>query len=280
MNGVIAQLVALTAHGNLFLSDSSARQLRLADNSTFQFVSEIDFARPRAFLGFRGPLVVVARTPEVWYDALRDQGVTRLFLSRTIVSAPERLDPRYGTAFIGDEKPAIVANRRGATSDMWMPEWRVVRPDAPDQRIWGVRYTATAGPPPFPEIGRDHLDWATESLAIALAKVIPFAAGHGANTWVPWFERAERLLTGTESEPPYHPDLLPELGYSSKARRLLNGCVGAWVFGGMGSWNDSQPDDLADMAVYEALTRSLFDAVLNGLVAAVNAFEAPRSVAG
>jgi hypothetical protein len=280
MNGVIAQLVALTAHGNLFLSGSSDRQYRLADNSTFQFVSEVDFARPRAFLGLRGPLVVVARTPEAWYDTLRDQGVTRLFLSRTIASAHEKTDPRFGTAFIGDETPAIVANRRGARSDMWMPEWRVVRPDAPDQHIWAVRYTATEGPPPFPEIGRDHLDWAADSLASALVQVIPFAAGHGASTWVPWFERAERLLSGTESEPPYHPDLLPELGYSGQARRLLNGCVCAWVFGGMGSWNDNQPDDSANLPMYEALTRTLFNAVLNGLVAAVNAFEAPRSVAG
>lgn len=278
MNGVVAQLIALTGHGNLCLSASNAASTPLSSNSTFQFVNEVKFVRLGPLLG-RLRQRVVAETPEAWYETLRDQGVTRLFLSRTIASAISIRDLGFRTVLIGDEKPVIVANRRGATSDLWVADWRVSSLHASDRRIWSVRYTAESGPPPFPEIGRDNLAWASELLATRLAETILFAAGHGLGTWVPRFERAERLLSGAESEPPSHPDLLPQLGYSASAQQLLNACVGAWVFGGMGSWNDNQPDDSAGVPTYHELTKSLFDAVMNGLIAAVNAFETPRTVA-
>ncbi len=47
--------------------------------------------------------------------------------------------------------------------------------------------------------------------------------------------------------------------------------VAAFVFGGMGSWNDTGFADREMQARYERVTRQLYIAVMDGLVTAVNA---------
>jgi hypothetical protein len=44
----------------------------------------------------------------------------------------------------------------------------------------------------------------------------------------------------------------------------------AWVFGGMGSWNDLGFPDAADNDRYRAVTAGLYDAVLGAIAAAAN----------
>src|SRR5258708_16386767 len=70
---------------------------------------------------------------------------------------------------------------------------------------------------------------------------------------------------------PYHPDVLPADGYSLSARQLMAASVAAFVFGGMGSWNDTGFADREMQARYERVTRQLYIAVMDGLVTAVNA---------
>ena len=46
--------------------------------------------------------------------------------------------------------------------------------------------------------------------------------------------------------------------------------VKAWVFGGMGSWNDVYFDDREARTEYEAISRHLYSALLTALLASVN----------
>jgi hypothetical protein len=46
--------------------------------------------------------------------------------------------------------------------------------------------------------------------------------------------------------------------------------VGAFVFGGMGSWNDCGFDDRKLQAQYEQVTKKLYVAVMDALVSGVN----------
>ena len=55
---------------------------------------------------------------------------------------------------------------------------------------------------------------------------------------------------------------------SLEARQLLATASHAWVFGGMGSWNDVA---LTDDERYKPVTAELFEAVLEAVVAATNA---------
>jgi hypothetical protein len=48
--------------------------------------------------------------------------------------------------------------------------------------------------------------------------------------------------------------------------------MSGWVFGGMGSWNDTGPGDSAMYFRYEELTQSLYDAIMDALAVAANAY--------
>ena len=84
-------------------------------------------------------------------------------------------------------------------------------------------------------------------------------------TWPAWFERA----LADDAEVPYYRDLLPA-GYTSEARLLAAMAVKAWVFGGMGSWNDVYFGDQEAAAEYAAISRNLYSTLLRALVASVN----------
>lgn len=85
------------------------------------------------------------------------------------------------------------------------------------------------------------------------------------DTWAAWFERA--LAVGDDI--PYYPDMLP-LGYTYEARHLAALAAQAWVFGGMGSWNDMTFENESATAEYGAVSRDLYNAILVGLVASVD----------
>ncbi len=90
--------------------------------------------------------------------------------------------------------------------------------------------------------------------------------------WSEWFRAALQRASASRAVFDYYPDVLPLTGYTEPARRLLSACEKAWVFGGMGSWNDVGFETPELEARYRSLTPELFSAVLFGVAAAVNSF--------
>ncbi len=156
-----------------------------------------------------------------------------------------------------------LASTGGRNGEIWHATWTVGDRAAPDRRIWSVRYEAAHVDDLTPQ--RPDLLSARRHLKQALQTAQDFATRQQMETWPAWFETA---LAG-DPEIPYHPDLLPE-GYTSEARQLAAMAVKAWVFGGMGSWNDVYFDDPEARAEYAAISRNLYSALLRALVASVN----------
>lgn len=99
------------------------------------------------------------------------------------------------------------------------------------------------------------------------------AAREGRDTfWLSAFADALQLLNSSKPEVPYHPDMLPDLGYSLLARQVIASAVRAYVFGGMGSWNN-EPSVAGAAGEGSAVGRALFIAVLTGLLVAANSFQ-------
>jgi hypothetical protein len=67
----------------------------------------------------------------------------------------------------------------------------------------------------------------------------------------------------------YFRDLFPSNWPDHDSRLLADMVQAAWVFGGMGSWNDLWPPD-GTQEEYEHLTTELFGAVMLALVAAAS----------
>jgi hypothetical protein len=61
------------------------------------------------------------------------------------------------------------------------------------------------------------------------------------------------------------------------ARQLVAAATRAWVFGGMGSWNDVWFANPALVQRYKALTPALFEAVLSAIVDGANAGVVPSA---
>jgi hypothetical protein len=158
----------------------------------------------------------------------------------------------------------IVATLPGG-AEGWRAVWTVTDQTAPDHRIWSVVYSrAENGPEPV----EPAVEPARAELEQALSLAVAFCARHD-TTFGHAFDSALALLHVERPET----DLLPAVGYRPEARRLLVSADQAWVFGGMGSWNDLSFDDKAVQAEYEELSRRLFAAVLGGIVTATNSFD-------
>lgn len=261
MNGELAQCCALAAHGSAWLAGPDAGPPpELADgNSTFRSV------RAATFAGAPGV--------GAWLGELAADGVDRIWLAVRPAEPVDdgRLEPHRRAAF-GAGLPAGLLTTGATGSQLWRATWSVGDQGARDRRSWDVAYHPVAVGPDLPRIA-SSVDHAAAVLDGVLERAIGFSRAHGLDPWPEHFAAARKLRYSKDFTAPYHQDLFPANGYDVSCRRLGAMVQAAWVFGGMGSWNDlSLAFDDADVeAEYEELSRTLFSAVMRAAVAAVNA---------
>ena len=70
----------------------------------------------------------------------------------------------------------------------------------------------------------------------------------------------------------YHQDLIVVKNYSLAAQQLLFGGSTAWVFGGMGWWNDMGFEDKAINEKYKQISDELYGLLLKSIISATNSF--------
>ncbi|MGH7269906.1 MAG: hypothetical protein ACREJ3_05695 [Polyangiaceae bacterium] len=258
MNAELAEVICLTSHGSLWLSSTDPDPPALErSNSTLQFVNSVNF-----HVAKNGHLSRDERQTSVadWLRSRRRAGVEGLSL--IISNAPSTGDQPALAAFANAGQWGLAAHSKKRT-EFWRPRWAVTNRDAPDRRIWTVNYEGKRVAPTAHQ--RVDLDEASQTLRDQLAATATFAEDEGLDTWTNWFRNA---LNGAD-EIPYHSDMLPS-DYTSAERRVVAMAAQAWVFGGMGSWNDLGFREPDRQRRYKDLTRALYDAVLRAFVAGVN----------
>lgn len=265
MNGELAQLISLATYGSVWLATDGSEDPPLLDrdNSTFQFVGSVAFR-------FGGP--APGRKPEAhdvagWLRQLRDRQIARLWLllpePRAVAGpGPAVTDQHMLAGFANAGRQSMLAVG-GRQPEEWRGAWSVGAPHAPDRRIWSVRYEgayADAVPPHGASLAE-----AGERLAEALGAARSFAVRHGLPEWADWFGRA----LASDGNIPFHADMLPP-GWPEGHRQLGATAAQAWVFGGMGSWNDLAFADPGVEAEYGEMSRCLYAAVLAAFAVSVN----------
>ncbi len=265
MNGEIAQAVALVCHGNALL-----RGLQVPEfwpvNSTAKFCEQIDFAtikpphdNPRE--------VVVSATPDAWLGRLKASGMVGLRLRHDSGQAGHARWQDAG-ALGGTGRWTIETLDADGFTWEWVARWRVGNPQAPDRRIWLVRYGAVSRNPTVPASGT--LAEEEPALGAALEKILEFASAHAeCRGFVGNFQRALAALRPGGPRAGYHQDLAPYGVISERAAATLDACQSAWVFGAMGSWNDLGFERDIE-AVYEAATERLFATLIRSIVRAAS----------
>src|SRR2546430_1039332 len=111
---------------------------------------------------------------------------------------------------------------------------------------------------------------AKDELEVAVRRAEGFSSEVQEDWFSEQFRKALTLLQSDQPVPPYHPDMLPEKGYTIDARRLLAAAAASWVFGGMGSFNDLGFRERGINREYHQVADRLFSAVLDAILSAVN----------
>ncbi len=88
--------------------------------------------------------------------------------------------------------------------------------------------------------------------------------------WEKWFGKAIELLHNLSPVLPYYADLLPSTFRYVKVRQLLAGALQAWVFGGLGSWNDLYITNPSLEKEYQRISKILYEAVIQSIGAVTN----------
>jgi len=164
----------------------------------------------------------------------------------------------------------LIESLQAKLSDLWEARWLVGNRDDPDRKIWDVAYG---------RVGKDrtHLPFQTKRLAmiqldleIVLGKIEAFAIHKNLENFANAFRQARNILTlESPLAKTYHSDLAPTSDIPLEAKQLLGAAQVAWVFGGMGSWNDLGFDG-QDQDEYNQLSDDLFSLLQLAVCSAVN----------
>jgi hypothetical protein len=263
----IAQAAALTIFGNDVLRGGSSEDF-WPGSTVFSFCRSVTFATlggPTDKVGERP----FAEHPLQWIAKLQVEGAVGCRLQH-ITKNNSQISDRMSAAFVGSGGRWLIEAVRPARSDLWEARWEVVDRNAPDKKIWGVKYYRVAEDRPKGATARYELSTLRGELDSMLSKLEAFANRQALPSFAAAFSRGIELL---HVEAPlasvYHSDLARHASISLDAQRLLGAAQAAWVFGGMGSWND-QGFAGQDQAEYEALSDRLFALLNLAIVAAVN----------
>jgi len=264
VNGELAALIAVVLHGNAWLANPTSEPPSLErENSTYRYVQSLTFVEPKQ--GFFRRERRYMGTAE-WLAALRSEGVKTLALFNPTQSTGELSAP-IATSFANGVPRGVVTDSRAQT--LWSSNWQTDGSDHPDGEIWRVTMTSY-GIAPVPAMRPRPPAEAHASLHESVEAARTFAKANNLNGWVDWFGKALAVSESSNPEVPYNPDIVPAGWLSLEQRQLLAFAVQAWVFGGMGSWNDIWLEDESQGDRYRAVTEQLYESLIAALVAVTN----------
>lgn len=262
MNVELAQTIALIAYGNEYLSSPRGKSSELfSSHSTFQYVSNISFRKGKELDDTVGKPEILANNIRGWFSHLETDGIKYLQLDLLNL---QHLPPPYATSLFTAGGAWVIQTDQGKC---WQSNWSFVCPGSQQARLWKVEYWERNNTPvvrDFPDIETAYRD-----LENALLDAQDFSERRKFG-WEKWFRKALQLLHDPTPVLPFYTDLLPSTVRTIKVRQLLAGTLQAWVFGGLGSWNDMYITDSSLEKEYQQISKSLYGAVIQSVGSVTN----------
>ncbi|HUN84784.1 MAG TPA: hypothetical protein VMU48_10410 [Terracidiphilus sp.] len=255
MQTPLAQMAAVTCHGNAAVRGMQTPQF-FPGNSTCQFCESITFLVSGKPAGGESQSAVFADTPDAWIRDLRRRSLVGFRLRQQPQDRPGFSD-RNSSGFVGGGRLWMIeAVREGKVSEFWLNKWEVGNRDAPDRRIWRVTY-GLYQVVPTPGFALRPLGAIIDDFRSALKEIRAFAEAHECGNFTRFFDDALRAFDDPQADLGYHKDLFPQGSLGDNAAAVLKAAQCAWVFGGMGSWNDMSFRDETQKE-YERVSDALF----------------------
>lgn len=268
MQGHIEQAVELVLRGNAFLQGRPVGSIR-SEALTFSICKSVTFVTlvKKLWSTEQAPY---APDPMRWMERLRAEGTQGLRLHRLTGDHPLCSD-RMTVGFAGGGGGWLLEAVKPAASDGWMGSWALGDAKDPKRRIWNVTYarTLTGHARLEPKgLGRGLL---RSEMVEALTAIAGFAERQGLDNFAQCFQGGLEALSADDpfKRMPCRDPLVPQM-LPAASQQLLTAAQTAWVFGGMGSWNDLYFDG-PEGGDYGALTDRLYDLLNQAVVEAVNA---------
>ncbi len=273
MQTELAQIISLTSYGNEFIKTGFISGDYFPGSTLFQHCNTVDFRDFKKSLFFTKPKEIIsAQDPLNWFQLLKKEGCIRLRLYYK-PAQKNQFGPEYMLAgFAGGAGTWLIETNFGSYSHYWQKRWQVTRKDAADNKIWGVNYVRLVKK--FsPTNQQVDIQETKLRLTETLRELIDFCKQRDLKYWLETFEKALSILSDpTPNEFYYHKDLIVIKNYSLSAQQLLFSAATAWVFGGMGWWNDMGFDDKVVQEKYLQLSQQLYDELLQSILATTNSF--------
>lgn len=272
MQGTIAQLLSIAAHGNEYFAGRFDDSY-FPDSSTFKFCKFVKFVDLQ-ISGTKWHERDFAKDPNTWFKKLQETGVVQLRV-RYISTNKKEISDRMSVAFVGGGGRWLIEAVKPTKSDFWEARWEVGDRNDPEQNIWHVKYGRILRNSDQPEQPLPTTDEIKEQLKETLQRIRYFANTNDCGSFGECLDRGMKAL----DEPPIASDkeyqIFPSDYAPPEYQQLLNACQRAWVFGGMGSWNDIGFNDAATHKEYEELSDKLFSLIYLALIVASNPFPRP-----
>ncbi len=273
MNGEIEQLISLSSAANGVVAGGIEPSDYYPGNSSFGFCNAVTFVDLER--GPSGAYREIERhpSPVEWLDSLKRAAGCSVWLGYGATNRPDVQDHMLAGFTGGGGSWSLMVAADNLT-ERWIGRWEVTDAEASDRRSWKVTYGCTdrvEGPVPRPDV---HLDATVDRLRRVLQDIHAFSASHDQEGWADIFQKALMSLdTTTKPRLPGKMKLVCFDRYPELARRLLGAAYTAWVFGGMGSWNDLYFEEERVFKLYQTLSAELYAAVCEALQVASTSFE-------
>lgn len=273
MTGTLAQLIALTAFGNHYLKNGVVLTDFSSNNSTFQFCNKIDFVTfKKSFFSKNFKEKVIANNPNAWFEYLKSEGCQHLRLYFESSASQSSAPDHKLAGFVGGGGSWLIEAIYDTYSNYWANRWEVTEQEAADNRIWTVSYGLTVSKQAINNMQFDEEDL-KEELRQTLIEIADFAYKKDLENWGEMFDKSKEILdSSTPEESYYHQDLITFENYSCSAKQLIFAASSAWVFGGMGSWNDLGFQNAEDNEMYDRLSGQLYSIINEAILAGVNSY--------